>query len=201
MIVFALLLFAAAVAGWFVVAGVAPVARGQARFAFLLYAGLGIVIAANVRLTDGAVLIVSAAAPMLLAFAIAGALRRRFSTALACVALASACIAGMAAAVTGIAALAFAPLLLSVVGTVALALPGWRDRIMAATRTAASAVALLAGAAAFVAGGAASQAAFCAFTAAGLLGAALSLTSDSGAIVEKARRRNSPGSGAVGGVR
>ena len=75
---------------------------------------------------------------------------------------------------TGIAALAVGrPLLLAVVAMIAVTLQDWRNRHLATIQTIASAVALLAGASAFVDDG---LAALCGFTAAGLLGAALSMT-------------------------
>lgn len=201
MIAFAAMLLFAAAVNWIVVAGMATVARAYARFAFVLYAALAIAIAVDARLAVFIALIVSAIAPMMLALALAGVVRGWVSTVFASVALAAASIAGMAAAFTGFAALAFVPLLFAVVAMIAVMLSAWRDGPMASIQIAASAVALLAGASAFVAGGAASQPAFCAFTAAGLLGVATSLAQGSNVSIEDKRTRNLSARNAIRGTR
>jgi hypothetical protein len=190
MIAFAVMLFAAASAGWAIAAGLRGGARAYARFAFALYAALAVAIGIDARLANSVVLIVSAVAPLLFVLALKDAARRPLATALASLALAAGCMAGMAAAVTGIAALAFGPLLLSVIATIAVALRDWRERPVATVQAAVAAAALLAGASSFVAGGTAALAALCAFTSAGLLGAALSLTQRSNGGVEEERVRD-----------
>ena len=197
MIAFAVMLLAAAVAGWIIVAGLSHVARAYARFAFVLYAALAAAIVVDARLADSVALIVSAVAPALLALAVANVLRRPVATVLASLVMAASCIAGMAGAATGIAALAVGPLLLSVVAMIAVTLRDWRNSRLATFQTIASAVALLAGASAFVDDG---LAALCAFTAAGLLGVALSTTQRLDA-VEEERGRNLRSSSAIRSLR
>jgi hypothetical protein len=187
MIAFAAMLLAAAFAGWIVVADISSLPRAYARFAFVLYAALAVAIAADVRLADSVTLIVSSVAPMLLAFAVADVVRKPVATAFASVIMASVCISGLVAAALGYASLAFAPLLFAIVGTIAVMLTVWRETGRVAIQIIISACALLAGASAAVSHEATGQAALCAFTSAGLLGVALSMTQISNAVVEKGR--------------
>jgi hypothetical protein len=198
MIAFAVMLLAAAVSGWSLVAAMPPLARAYARFACVLYAALAAAIAVDARLAYSVALIVSAVAPALLALAIANVLRKPIATAFASLVMAAFCIAGMAAAVTGIAALAFGPLLLSIVAMIALTLQEWRIDRLATIQSIASAGALLAGASAFVDG---SMVGFCAFAAAGLLGAALSMTRRSDVVVEEDGERNPRSTNAIRSLR
>jgi hypothetical protein len=201
MIAFAAFLLAAALASWLIVAGVAQTARAYGRFAFALYAALAIAIAADARLADSVALLVCAVAPMMLALALTCVVRGRISTVFASAVLALASVAGIAAAATSLAALSFAPLLLCVVAMIAGALPGWRKSPFAVAQTIASSVALLAGASAYVEGGAAGQARLCAFSAAGLLGVALSVARGSDVAVENERGRTLQRRKAIRGVR
>jgi hypothetical protein len=197
MIAFAAMLLAACCAGWIMVAGISPAARAYARFAFSLYAALALAAGIDSRLADSVALIVSAVAPLLFVLALADVVKRPIASAFASLALGTACLAGMIAAATGVAALALGPLLLSVVAMIAVVLRDWRSDRSATIQAAVSAGALLAGASAFAAGGSLARATLCAFTSAGLLGAALAMNRRSHGVVEQMRPHGLRDAGAI----
>ena len=185
MIAFAAMLLAACCAGWIMVAGVPRAARAYARFAFSLYAAMALAAGIDARLADSVGLIVSSVAPLLFVLALADGVKRPVASAFASFALGTVCLAGMIAAATGVAALALGPLLLSVVAMIAVVLRDWRSDRNATVQAAMSAGALLAGASAFAAGGGLALATLCAFTSAGILGAALAMNRRSNCVVEQ----------------
>lgn len=187
MIALAVMLLAAAVAGWLAVAGAPLETRAYARFACMLYAALAVSGAAELQLALSVTLIVSASAPMLLAFAVRFAFRGPVVSPLTIAVLVAVCGSGIVAAATGIALLAFAPLFVSVLTMIAISLRRFGDLRARAIQTIAAACAILAGASAFVAGGARAEPALFLFSAAGLLGLCLALAPRSEIAVEQER--------------
>jgi hypothetical protein len=185
MIALAIMLLAAAIAGWLAVADALRDVRNYARFACVLYAALAFAGAAGLQLALSVTLIVSASAPVFLALAAHFAFRRPVAPLPAAAILIVACVAGLAAAVSGMAMLAFAPLLLSVIAMIATGLRRFGDLRAQAIQLIAASCALLAGASAFVAGGAPAEPALFLFSAAGLLGISLAVVPRSNAIVEQ----------------
>ncbi len=187
MIALAIMLFAAAVAGWLAVTDSPAETRAYARLACVLYAALAASGAAGPQLALSVALIVSASAPVLLAFAVRFAFRGPIAAPLIAAMLVVTSVAGMTAAATGIALLAFAPLLVSVLAMIAIGLRRFSDMRARAIQTIAAACAILAGASALAAGGASAEPALFLFSAAGLLGVCLALAPRSDVAVEHER--------------
>jgi hypothetical protein len=187
MIALAVMLLAAALAGWLAVANAAWDVRAYARFACALYAALAVASAVSAQLTLSVTLIVSACAPVFLAFAIRFAFRGLVSPYLIASVLIAACIVGIGAAATGVAMLAFAPLLVSILAMIAMSLRRIDDLRARAIQAIAASCALLAGASAFAAGGVSAEPALFLFSAAGLLGLSLALAPRSHAVVDQER--------------
>jgi hypothetical protein len=185
MIALAVMLFAAALAGWLAVTGAAGEARAYSRFACVLYAALASASMAGPQVALSVTLIISAVAPVLLALSLRFSFRGAVAVRLVATILAAVSVAGIAAAATGIAILAFAPLLFSVIAMIAMSLRGFSDGRGRAMQTIAGACALLAGASAFAAGGVGAEPALLLFSAAGLLGLCLALAPRSGVAVEQ----------------
>lgn len=198
---FASMLFICALAACIIVTGAPVAARAYARFAFGLYAALAPAAMIDLPLANSVALIACSISPLLLAFALAHTIGKPVAPAAASAILAVSWLAGMTAAATGLPVFAIVPLLLSVLATIALALMSWRERKLAGVQAIISACALLAGASTFVAGGVAGFAGLCAFTSAGLLGAALSIAQRSNFVVENKRGRDLHGMPTIGGLR
>jgi hypothetical protein len=135
---------------------------------------------------------------LLLAFALADAAGKPAAAVTASIILAASWLAGMIAAATGLTVFAIVPLSLSVLAIIALALMSRRQGAHVTIEAILSACALLAGASAFVTGDAAGLAGLCAFTSAGLLGAALSIAQRSDIVVEKKSERDLRGLRTIG---
>jgi len=185
MIALAVMLLAAAMAGWLAVAGASWDVRTYLRFACVLYAALAIASVAGLSLAWSVTLIVSASAPVFLALATRFAFRGPVTPLLIATVLIPASLAGILAAATGVAMLAFAPLLLSVIAIIAISLRRVGDLRAQVIQVIAGACALLAGASAFAAGGVRAEPALFLFSAAGLLGISLALAPRSHVIVEQ----------------
>jgi hypothetical protein len=140
---------------------------------------------AGLQLALSVTLIVSACAPVFLAFATRFAFRGPVRPLGIGAILIAASVAGITAAATGFAMLAFAPLLLSVIAMIAISLRRFGDLRAQAVQTIAASCALLAGASAFAAGGVCAEPALFLFSAAGLLGITLALAPRSNVVVEQ----------------
>lgn len=187
MILLAVMLFSASVAGWLAATDASAAVRNYVRFACVLYAALAVSAAVDPRLSDSVTLIVAAVAPALLAVAVRASVSGSISTSVAISALALSTICGMIAAVTGLAVFAFAPLTTAVLAIIAMNLARFSERRVQALQSMASAIAMMAGASVFMVGAPAARTGFMLLHAAGLLGIALALAPRSETIVEEKR--------------
>ncbi len=187
MIALAVMVAAAAIAGWLSIADASREVRVYVRFACVLYAALAVASMGGAPLQLSVTLIVCACAPTCLAVAVRFAFRGPVAASAIAFVLGTACVAGMVAAGTGIAVLAFAPLVGSVLSMIAMSLRRIADLRAQVIQAIAAACALLAGASAFAAGGVRAEPALFLFSAAGLLGAALALAPRSRNVVEQER--------------
>ncbi|MEI9932010.1 MAG: hypothetical protein WDM89_16090 [Rhizomicrobium sp.] len=186
MMLLAIMLLSAAVAGWLVLADAPEAVRSLARFACVLYAALAAAECLNPSLMEAVTLIVAAVAPAFLALAMRASMSTPVSETLAAVILALCTAAGIFAAVTGIAAFAFAPLTVSVLAIMSTGSVRFREHSMPSLQAMASALALLAGAAAFLMNAGGAQMAFLLLHATGLFGMTLAIAPRSDAVVEQA---------------
>ena len=187
MILLAVMLLSASLAGWLILTDAAPAVRNFARFACVLYAALASASAVDPRLSDSVTLIVAAVAPVLLALAMRASDSGSISSAPATLALTLCTISGMVAAATGMAVFAFAPLTVALLAIIALNLAEFSEHRSQSLEAMASAIAMLAGASVFLVGGDAALTGFMLLHAAGLLGIALALAPRSDAVVEQER--------------
>ena len=163
-------------------------ARDALRFAAALYVALACADLAAAATSEMSIaflantvaLFVSALAPVALAIALFAAQARPPHAVLSTLLLCLAAVAGLVAAMTNVSLFAFVPLFVSVCAMLAVAARVWRLTSRPMLPAAAGALTLLLGASASMTGGASGRTALALFSAAGLLGIALSATQRSG---------------------
>lgn len=182
-----------------------PASRDYLRFAAALYlalalcAGISAVLpnATTLVFSDAVMLVISALAPVALAFALFASFEHPPSAIVTAILLVLACLAGIAAAASGTPVLSLAPLAASALVMFALCARHWRTRKRTTAHAFLSACCLVCGAAASLNGGASGQAALLLFSSAALLGFALALARRSRVAVVNQRDLRHPA--AIGG--